>query len=373
LDLDNAIAWMTKNFGIDASISFQLKDSNQDKIGWSHYRFQQTFNGRLIQDAIWILHTKDDKVHSMNGLIYKNLLGAGSHSISEETALNSALNFVGAESYKWEFENEEEHLKMESGNPEATYYPIGEKVFVSKGYNYSANSFRAAYKFNIYAQSKVYRAYVYVDAVTGEILLEESIIHDINTPGTAMTVYSGNQAIIADSFGGSYRLRETTRGNGVNTYDMNTGTSYGASVDFTDADNNWNNVNATLDQYATDAHWGAEMTWDYYYYMHGRNSIDNSGFALNSYVHYDVNYFNAFWDGTRMTYGDGDGGSNTPLTSLDIAGHEITHGLTTFTADLNYAAESGALNESFSDIFGTSIENYARPTNWRSVSFHVKS
>jgi PKD repeat protein len=144
---------------------------------------------------------------------------------------------------------------------------------------------------------------------------------------------------------------------------MNTGTSYGAAVDFTDADNNWNNVNAQLDEYATDAHWGAEMTYDYFDIIHGRNSIDDNGFELNSYIHYDVNYNNAFWDGQRMTYGDGDGVDN-PLTSVDIAGHEIAHGLTTFTADLVYNAESGALNESFSDIFGTCIENYAKPTDW---------
>ncbi len=83
---------------------------------------------------------------------------------------------------------------------------------------------------------------------------------------------------------------------------------------------------------------------------------------LKSYVHYSVNYFNAFWDGEKMTYGDGDASDNNqPLTALDVCGHEITHGLTTFTANLNYKNESGALNEGFSDIFGTSIEFFARP------------
>ena len=74
-------------------------------------------------------------------------------------------------------------------------------------------------------------------------------------------------------------------------------------------------------------------------------------------------FVNAFWDGSRMTYGDG-GGGFTPLTSIDIAGHEVTHGLTTFSADLIYADQSGGLNESFSDIFGTAIEQYARPGDW---------
>ena len=204
------------------------------------------------------------------------------------------------------------------------------------------------------------------------------IIHHVDEPGTAHTAYSGEHEIIADSFEGEYRLRDGTRGDGVRTFDMNTGTSYAGSEDFIDDDNDWNNVNPELDEYATDAHWGAEMTYDYFLEEHGRNSIDNTGFQLNSYVHFGVDFFNAFWDGSRMTYGDGNGGSITPLTSIDIAGHEVTHGLTTFSAGLIYYAESGALNESFSDIFGTAIERFARPDdhNWligEDIGTHFRS
>ncbi|MBI4645283.1 MAG: M4 family metallopeptidase [Bacteroidia bacterium] len=146
---------------------------------------------------------------------------------------------------------------------------------------------------------------------------------------------------------------------------MNMGTSYGNAVDFTDNDNYWNNINAQQDEVATDAHWGTEMTYDYYYYQHGRNSIDNSGYLLINYVHYQINYNNAFWNGQWMTYGDGDGINFTPLISIDVVGHEITHGLISFTANLNYSYSSGALNESFCDIFGNAIEFYAKTGNWR--------
>jgi Zn-dependent metalloprotease len=363
LNTDEALNWVLKNFQIDPGFSFVLETVEVDQIGYQHRRYQQTCNGHIIENAAWILHIKNDQVVSMNGLLYKNLPSTGSFALTAEQALDHALGFIGAASYKWEVPAEEEHLKRESGDPEATYYPFGEKVYINTGDAYAASSYRAAYRFNIYAHSELYRAWVYVDAATGEVIAEHIIVHNVDTPGTATTVYSGPQSIVSDSFGGSFRLRENTRGDGVNTYDMNTGTSYGAAVDFTDADNNWNNVNAQMDEYATDAHWGAEMTYDYYDIIHGRNSIDDNGFELNSYIHYDVNYANAFWDGQRMTYGDGDG-TYTPLTSVDIAGHEITHGLTTFTADLAYSAESGALNESFSDIFGTCIENYAKPTDW---------
>jgi Zn-dependent metalloprotease len=211
------------------------------------------------------------------------------------------------------------------------------------------------------------RKIVYVDATDGTILGFNDLIHEANVVGTATTGYSGTQSITADSYNGSYRLRETGRGNGIQTFNLKQGTSYNRAVDFTDADNNWNNVNTSKDQYATDAHWGAEKTYDFFWSHFSRNSIDGNGFALKSYVHYSRNYFNAFWDGSRMTYGDGSSvNGSKPLTALDVCGHEITHGLTSKTSNLVYSGESGALNEAFSDIFGESIEKYAKGSNdWK--------
>lgn len=363
LDLDDCMPWMKSSFKLSSSMDFKLINIENDQLGHKHYRYQQTYNGKPVEHAVWMLHSKNGKVYSMNGLIYAQLAQSNAASITEQAAMQKALDHVGANIYKWELPQEEAHLKRETGDETATYYPSGELVNISKHGQHTNGSFRLAYKFNIYAHEPVSRAYIYVDASTGEIIYEDEVFHHVDVTGTAQTAYSGVQTIIADSFGGSYRLRESGRGNGVNTYNMQQGTSYGASVDFTDTDNFWDNVNPQLDEYATDAHWGAEMTYDYFWLEHQRNSIDGNGFALNSYVHYDVNYANAFWDGQRMTYGDGNASWN-PLTALDIAGHEVSHGLTTFTAGLVYQDESGALNESFSDIFGTSIENFARPTNW---------
>ena len=93
--------------------------------------------------------------------------------------------------------------------------------------------------------------------------------------------------------------------------------------------------------------------------MHGRNGIFGNGTGSYNRVHYGKNYANAFWDGTKMTYGDGDGVNFGPLTSLDVAGHEMSHGVTENTAGLTYSGESGGLNEATSDIFGTAVEFYA--------------
>ncbi|WP_308189733.1 M4 family metallopeptidase [Nocardioides sp. cx-169] len=91
----------------------------------------------------------------------------------------------------------------------------------------------------------------------------------------------------------------------------------------------------------------------------GRNGIFGDGRGAPSPVHYGKGYVNAFWDGTKMTYGDGDGVEFGPLVSLDVAGHEMSHGVTETTAGLTYSGESGGLNEATSDIFGSMVEFYA--------------
>ena len=97
----------------------------------------------------------------------------------------------------------------------------------------------------------------------------------------------------------------------------------------------------------------------FYQAAFGRNSVDNTGMTLISSVHYDVKYNNAFWDGAQMTYGDGDGNIFIDFTaSNDVVAHELTHGVTQFTAGLNYTNEAGGLNESASDVFGTMFRQW---------------
>jgi PKD repeat protein len=215
---------------------------------------------------------------------------------------------------------------------------------------------------------------VYVDAQTGEILFDLPLIHFADEIGTAHTQYCGIKEI--NTFSNSstdYILKDNTRGNGLRTLNCHMTTNYNNAWEFTDTDNIWNNVNPQLDEYATDAHYATMSTYDYYWDKFNRNSIDGNGFALWSYVHFNLvqagypDNVNAFWNGQCMTYGDGKISQGiTPLTTLDICGHEVTHGLTNFTANLVYAYEPGALNEAFSDIFGTAIEFYAVPeyANW---------
>lgn len=346
-----------------SSFDFKLIGTEKDNLGQVHYRYKQTFKGVPIEFAEIIVHSKNDLISSINGNLIDNKPQNTSRLIGESAALQAALNDIEAQIYKWELIGEEEHLKKEQNDPTASYFPEGKLVYISNSTSIAPENLELAYAFNIYAHEPLSRREIFVSASTGAILFENNLIHTSNVKGTATTAYSGTQTINTDSTSSnSFRLRQTVSGGGVNTYDLGKGTNYGNAVDFTDSNNVWNNVNANKDEYATDAHWGAEQTYIYFDSLFGRNSINDAGFILNSYLHYSTNYANAFWDGQRMTYGDGNF-SISPLVALDIAGHEIAHGLTTFSANLVYQSESGALNESFSDIFGTAIEFFGRSSN----------
>jgi len=113
----------------------------------------------------------------------------------------------------------------------------------------------------------------------------------------------------------------------------------------------------STDEAVNEAYDGAGATYDLYYEVFERNSIDDKGLRLDSTVHYGVKYDNAFWNGDQMVYGDGDAELFQRFTKcIDVIGHELTHGITQYEAGLQYYGESGALNESFSDVFGSLVK-----------------
>ena len=179
------------------------------------------------------------------------------------------------------------------------------------------------------------------------------------------TMYSGKVDLqTTQAKDGTYSLEDKTRGKGIVTYDAKNRPEASGTTAITDKNDVWGEKADPARAHAgVDAHYGAAMTYDFMKDILGRDSIDGKGEKLVSYVHTDNNLVNAFWDGEKMQYGDGDGKDAGPLTTLDIAGHEIAHGLTQRTANLEYEGESGGLNESFSDIIGTGVEWYASQKN----------
>ena len=320
----------------------------QDNLGFTHEKYQQYYKGVKVEGALYTVHSKKGLVKSLTGY-FVGIEGLEVvPAISEQTAFANALSHVGGKGYAWEKGNPLGYTDFKK--------PEGQLVIYANAFELAPA--KLAYKFDIYSAEPLFRAYVFIDAHTGEFIKAHNRILNGNVPATGNSLYDGNVGFTADENAGTYRLRQTSYGDGVETYDMNNGTNYGAATDITSASSNF-----TGSETGVQAHYGAEQTYDYFFTVHGRNSYNGIGGKLLSYVSYATNYVNAFWDGTRMTYGDGDGINYGPLVSLDIAGHEMAHGVTEFSANLLYQRESGALNESFSDIFGEMVEFHAKGTN----------
>ncbi|MGW5283770.1 M4 family metallopeptidase [Streptomyces collinus] len=199
------------------------------------------------------------------------------------------------------------------------------------------------------------RLHVITDAATGKRLFTYQGIET----GVGNTQYSGQVTLTTTQSGSTYTLTDGARG-GHKTYNLNHGSS-GTGTLFSQSSDTWGNgTNSSAATAGADAHYGAAVTWDFYKNTFGRSGIKNNGVGAYSRVHYGNSYVNAFWDDGCfcMTYGDGSGNAK-PLTAIDVAGHEMSHGVTSNTAGLNYSGESGGLNEATSDIFGTGVEFYA--------------
>ncbi len=190
------------------------------------------------------------------------------------------------------------------------------------------------------------------------ILSSSGVLYGNNGSPMGMTAKNIYQEVV--TIDGNYRLRERGRGNGIATYNALNGWIQVTSVDFVDEDSVFTDAE---DRPGVSAHWALEACYDYFLTTNGRNSYDGSGARIISYANYVFLYSDgtidpnaAAWDGARIYFGGGDGSLRRPLVSLDIAGHELTHGVTQFAAGLTYVNEPGALNESFSDIFGAMVE-----------------
>lgn len=353
-------------FGLSDKDDLKLVRTEEDDLGLVHYRFQQMYKSLPVEGAEYFIHSRNGIALSGNGRLTREININTTPAISPAEAIQRAKEFSPAQKYLWEDEGAEQMLKNIRKDSKATFYPSPELVITPIDFSNENSEKRLAYKMNIYANEPLIGKTIYVDAVDGKILFTMELIQTSDVPATAVTKYSGIQTITTDSVSPNlYRLRETGRAGGVETYNARKLSTYGTAIDFTDNNNYWDTVNTLQDEAATDAHWATEKTYDYFMQKHNRNSFDNNGTKLVSYIHYAITYTNAFWNGSWMTYGDG----NFPyraLTSIDIGGHEITHGVTQNSSGLFYQNESGALNESFSDIFGTCIEFYAKPAaaNW---------
>ena len=356
--------------GLGEKDALQFQSQEVDNLMIEHTHYVQTHNGVAIDGAQYILHSSGDKLLGNGRLVY-GITASEMHAVSEEEALQNAVVYLGAPKYYWEDEAQEDFIKWLKDDPEATFYPTGELVFADEAFTQNGANYQLYWKFDIYAHGDKLREYVYVNAMDGSIGHSRDAICYSSVEGTANTYYYGEQTIITDQIGpNEYRLLDETRGGGICTLNLNlTPPSYGVGTEFIDDDNNWQGAAEGSDDVATTAHWCAEMTYDFYLDRYNRNSFDDNGAKMLTYVHGGL-FGNTcigfgFFSGLYAAIGDGPGCSN-PGYYLEHIGHEYTHGVTATNSALQGGSRAGELSESFSNIMGTAIEFYANPdgANW---------
>ncbi len=319
---------------------FDVRDVVVDANGIEHVRFDRSFKGLRVIGGDVVVHSHaSGKFLGNSQTLNKAIDVSTRHIVSAGQARAAAL-------------------LVQAGSTEG----VAEKVIYARGD-------KPALAWDVLVTGEQtdgtpIEMHVIVDAKAGTVLDAWNDIHTSAAAGTGHGFFVGTVPLTTDLVGSTYNLRDPSRGNTYTT-DMKNRTSGNGTI-FTDADNIWGSglLSSTV-TVAVDAQYGTGVTWDYYKNVHGRNGIANNGAGAFNRVHYSRKYNNAFWSDSCfcMTYGDGDGTTFNPFDSLDVAGHEMTHGVTSRTANLTYSGESGGLNEATSDIFGTMVEYYAANAN----------
>ncbi len=278
---------------------FDTLSVTKDSLGQTHYKFQQTLKGLPVVGAEYIVHVDGNgNVKAMNGRF----------AADENLPRNPSMDAVTATDI----------AAKELGIANGRFLSAARLTYVV---NEKSNAFLAWAVDVAYTNEEgPQRDTIYANAVDGHAVLKQP--HNM---------YAKSRKV----------------------YTCSNGTTLPGTLLWSEGGT------ATSDTTAQAAYNYAGSVYDYYFNVHGRNSYDNAGATIISSVHYSTSYNNAFWNGSQMVYGDGDGTQFIPLSkALDVDAHELTHAVTERTANLTYSNESGALNEATSDILGNSCEAY---------------
>lgn len=320
---------------LSARDGFTSRDVIIDADGSEHVRFDRHYAGLPVIGG-------DLVVHSRNGSLKAMSLGqAREIRLSTVPGIDAdQATIVAGSVFGTEFEGS----------------PVRELVVYARG----KGAARLAWRIRLH-NPRADITYV-VSADNGAMLDVWSNLETAAAVGTGRTLYAGDVVLTTNKLASGYELRDPARGNG---YTLDGSSSRTSGQVYKDADNAWGNYTASdVATAAADAQYGMAATWDFYLSAFGRRGIANDGKGAYSRVHYGRKFSNAYWSDACfcMTYGDGDGSVLGALVSLDIAGHEMSHGVNARTANLIYSGESGALNEANSDILGSMVEFHANNT-----------
>ncbi|MFJ3302143.1 M4 family metallopeptidase [Streptomyces sp. NPDC086549] len=349
----SALVQHATSLGLGSAQDTSVRDVIVDKDGTQHVRYDRTYRQLPVLGGDFVVHlAPNGTFRSANRATRSHIsLSSITPKLSAPRAADLAVNALRAA-------NLGDRLKQVKARPQLVVDALH-------------GAPRLAWRTDAAGQDSLGNPVartVLTDARTGAQIDAWDSIE--TATGDGKSLYSGTVPLETTLSGSTYQLKDPTRGN-TYTGDAANKTDLcifgicfvrAPATLFTDADNHWGTgTTADRSSAAVDAQYGTNETWDYYKNVHGRNGIAGDGKGSYNRVHYGNNYNNAFWDDSCfcMTYGDGDGSVFGPLVALDVAGHEMSHGVTSKTAALTYSGESGGLNEATSDIMGTLVEWYA--------------
>lgn len=339
-----------KELNLKVNKDLKLVKKETDDLGMTHYVYNRVIQNVPVANSKVVVHTdKNGRVTAINGEFLKEA--------PDKVRQSKEFNKHQAIDYAWDYidvDREEANKVQESelGEDFNTLTENSELVVYHEDSEYTL-----AYHVELqFAEPYPANWQLYINAETGEVLKAANVVHEATGTGTG--VLGDSKSLNTYYYNSTYYLFDTTKPmNGViETFD-NYGGQYSSLPGYYVTDTG-NTFNSERQKAAVDAHYYAGEVFDYYYDTFGRVSYDDNGSDIRSTVHYGSNYNNAAWTGNQMIYGDGDGSTFTYLSGADdIVGHELTHAVTDTTAGLVYENQSGALNESFSDVFGYFIDS----------------
>jgi Zn-dependent metalloprotease len=337
----------------DPEADFYLRQTQKEANGFTHLRMAQRYRGLPVVGGEMALHY-DEKgnAYQADGT-YVSMAGVDTQpALKSAAAVQLALDTLTSPP-----------AGLEAAEPELVIWAMGAVP-------------RLAYQVELRAPG--YRWRVWVDAQSGDILLAYDNRHRVAAPTANGADVTISGSILSREGGNSFNVTGWREQNGLHyLYNKNRHwfiynvASSGYSDNATYAYRNsaaW----GTSDRVEMSAARNFDLTQQYFTSRHGRNSFNNAGAYARANIHYGSNYVNAYWDGEKFVFGDGDSVTAYPLDVLDVAAHEFTHAVTENTANLTYYGESGALNESFSDVFGACVEFYAQ-TDGRSLYPNIQA
>ncbi|WP_394828295.1 M4 family metallopeptidase [Pendulispora albinea] len=344
----------------DPGNEFVVAHEHRDELGMTHLRMQQVERGVVVKGAEMMVHY--DAEGALRVLDANYVPGLDKVDVGPTLTADQALararaeqaTFVKAEA-KGFADAANAANAMDAWALDEPRVTVGPELVI-----HALDQGPAALAYHVVLRSDVpapHRLDYLIDAHSGAVLRS---FDDIETvAGTGLGVLGDTKNIQVTQSGNTYSLTDSTRTpNGIRTYSIaNRQTPLPGTLVTSASATGWDRV-AQGAGAAVDAHFFAGVVYDYYKTGHNRLGIDGKNGAIISTAHYGSGVVNAFWDGQQMAYGDGNGSTARALSvSLDVVGHELTHGVTQYTSNLAYQGQSGALNESISDIFGSIIEH----------------